>query len=464
MPAACALALVLCAGASVVAAQVPSSWNVETGENVAWVTELGSYSYGGPVIAGDIVPGDIVLVGTNNDNPRDSRLTDDLGVLLALRSSDGSFLWQATHPKLDADHDYPLQGLCSTPTVVGDRVYYLANNAELVSVDLNGFRDGENDGPFLSEERTGETSADFVWRLDLRAELGVVPHFMSASTPAVDGELLFVHTSNGGDESGSIAAPEAPSFLAVERATGKVVWSNAAASRGLLDGQWSSPRVADLGGRRQVLFGGGDGRLYSFEPKTGKPLWSFDANAFSSPPLRGRDRNAFVATPVVVDDRVYVAVGRDPEVGSAGGGLWSLRGDGEGVVAREIVQWWVGGRAFGRSIANVTVFGGVVYAADLEGYLLAIEASTGHELWRYDALASVWATPTVIDGLLFVADTDGEVAILEPGPTLRLLREVQMPAAIYRAPVVSGNQLLLMTGTALYALRDGAGGAALADP
>ena len=324
MPTPCALALVLCAGASVLAAQVPTSWNIETGENVAWVAELGSYSYGGPVVAGgavpggtvpggtfpgSTVPGGIVLVGTNNANPRDSRLTDDLGVLLALRSSDGSFLWQATHPKLDADHDYPLQGLCSTPIVVGDRVYYLANNAELVSLDLYGFRDGENDGPFLSEERTGERSADFVWRLDLVAELGVVPHFMSASTPAVDGELLFVHTSNGGDESGSVAAPEAASFLAVERATGTVVWSDATASRGLLDGQWSSPRLANLGGRKQVLFGGGDGRLYSFEPSTGQPLWSFDANAASSPLPRGRDRNVFVASPVVVNDRIYVAVG-----------------------------------------------------------------------------------------------------------------------------------------------------------
>ncbi len=59
----------------------------------------------------------------------------------------------------------------------------------------------------------------------------------------------------------------------------------------------------------------------------------------------------------------------------------------------------------------------------------------------------------MIAGLLFVADTDGEVAILEPGATLRLLREVQMPAAIYRAPVASGDQLLVMTGTALYGLR-----------
>ena len=458
-----ARALVFCAGTSVLAAQVPTTWNVETGENVAWVAELGSYSYGGPVVGGGDVPGGIVLVGTNNDNPRDPLLTGDLGVLLALSLSDGRFLWQATHPKLDADLDYPFQGLCSAPLVVGDRVYYLANNAELVALDLNGFRDGENDGPFLSEDLPGEAQADFVWRLDLRSTLGVVPHFMSASTPAVDGELLFVHTSNGGDESGSVAAPDAASFLAVERATGKVVWSDATASGGLIDGQWSSPRVANLGGRRQVLFGGGDGRLYSFEPSTGRSLWSFDANASARPPPQGRDRNAFVATPIVADDRIFVAVGRDPEVGSAPGGLWSLKGDGEGVVGNDIVRWWVGGKAFGRSIADVAIFDGVLYAADVEGYVLAIEVSTGRELWRYDALASVWATPAVIDGLLFVADTDGEVAILEAGRTLELLREVQMPAAIYRAPVVSEDKLLLMTGTTLYALRDDAEGAALAD-
>src|SRR5262245_43904732 len=99
----------------------PLRWNAATGENVRWVTELGSYSYGGPVVAGGKV-----FVGTNNARPRDPAITDDRGVLMAFRAADGAFLWQATHPKLEQALDFPLQGVCSTPAVVGDRLYYVS--------------------------------------------------------------------------------------------------------------------------------------------------------------------------------------------------------------------------------------------------------------------------------------------------------------------------------------------------
>src|SRR5207245_2209195 len=83
--------------ANLFAKNLPSEWNIKEGErkNVKWIAELGSYSYGGPVVAGGKV-----FVGTNNEKPRDPKIKGDKGILLCLSAADGKFLWQAVHDKL----------------------------------------------------------------------------------------------------------------------------------------------------------------------------------------------------------------------------------------------------------------------------------------------------------------------------------------------------------------------------
>ena len=45
---------------------IPTTWDVKTKKNIKWVVELGSQSYGNPVVAGGMV-----FVGTNNESARD---------------------------------------------------------------------------------------------------------------------------------------------------------------------------------------------------------------------------------------------------------------------------------------------------------------------------------------------------------------------------------------------------------
>ena len=423
-------------------------FDVQSGDGIVWEAELGSYSYGGPVVAGDKI-----FVGTNNSAPRDAETVGDRGVLMALRAGDGQFLWQATHLKLEQDLDFPLQGLCSTPAVVGDRIYYISNRAELISADVEGFRDGTNDGPLRDESLTRGIDADFVWRLDMRAELGVVPHFMAASTPHVEGDLVFAVTGNGIAEGGGVPAPDAPGFVAVRRDSGEVVWSDASSSAALLDGQWGSPRWLRTVAGEQVVFPGGDGRLYGFDPVLGKPRWQFNGNTVpGGSPAEGREKNVFVASPVIAEGRLHIALGRDPEEGSADGGVWTLEIDEDG---EPTLGWFFGGEDFGRAIADVAVADGVVYAADLNGFVVALDADSGLLRWRYDALAPIWATPVVSPEGLWVADVDGEVTLLGTGPEMKVLAEFETFAPIYRGPVPSGRRLYLMTTERLYAIRRG---------
>ena len=203
---------------------IPDSWDVTTGENVKWISQLGSQSYGNPVVAGGKV-----FVGTNNQAERQPKAKGDKGVVMCFRESDGKFLWQLTHDKLAAGrvNDWPKQGICSSPCVEGNRLYYVSNRCELVCADVEGFLDGENDGPFTGETLSDAIDGDIIWKLDMIEELGVFPHNLASSSPAVDGDLVFVVTSNGVDESHiAIPAPDAPSFIAVNKNTGETVWQH----------------------------------------------------------------------------------------------------------------------------------------------------------------------------------------------------------------------------------------------
>jgi hypothetical protein len=155
---------------------------------IKWHADLGSRAYGGPIVAGGKV-----FVGTNNElprNPRDAvKNADgeiepiDKGIVMCFDESTGKFLWQAVHDKLPGGQvvDWPKEGVCSTPVVDGNRVYYVSNQCKVVCADANGLSDG-NQG-IATEKYQTPTDADFVWELDMIGDLGVFPHNMAACSP-----------------------------------------------------------------------------------------------------------------------------------------------------------------------------------------------------------------------------------------------------------------------------------------
>jgi len=443
---------------------LPADWDVDSGDNVLWSQPLGSQSYGGPVVHGGKI-----FVGTNNEAPRDPSKTGDRGVVMVFDAATGEFLWQAAHPKLASGrvNDWPLQGVCSAPVVEGDRLYYVSNRAELIAADTEGFRDGDDDGP-LTGEGAGEIDEDVVWKLDMIEELDVFPHNLAAGNPLIAGDLLFTVTGNGVDEGHvNIPSPLAPSFIAVDKRTGELVWESDAPDGNILHGQWSNPAYGSAGGREMVVFPGGDGWLYAFAPKSGELIWKFDCNPKDSVwELGGAGtRNNIVATPVFYDGRVYVGVGQDPEHGEGVGNLWAIdAAAGDGDITAKAVVWHVGGEEFGRTMSTVAVHDGLVYAADLSGRLYCFDAASGEHYWTYDAFAAIWGSPYVADGRVYLGDEDGDIAILKTGKKLEVLAEPNMGAAVYTTPVAEDGILYIMTRSRLYALQTGAGPAPEPEP
>jgi len=431
---------------------LPTTWDVKTKKNVKWVAELGSQAYGNPVVAGGMI-----FVGTNNEGPRDPNVKGDKGVLMAFRESDGQFMWQAVHDKLAAGraNDWPYQGICSSPLVEDGVVYYMSNRGELMAVDVNGFRDGKNDGLVKDEKNTKETDVDIIWRYDMMEELGVLQHNMANASPVSYGDLIFVNTSNGQDESHvNIPSPKAPAIIAVNKKTGKLVWEDNSVGEKILHGQWSSPSVGKVGDTVQVAVGQGDGWVRGYDALTGKKLWEFDMNPKDS--VWPKTRNEVISTPVFYDNVVYIANGQDPEHGEGVGHLYAIDPTKRGDITETGRIWHYD--KIRRSISTGSVYNGILFYSDFSGFLHALDAKTGKPFWTHDMFAAIWGSPMVIDGKVYLGDEDGDVTVLNADKTLKVLAENNMGSSVYSTPVPAHGVLYVVNRNELFALAEGAGG------
>lgn len=431
---------------------LPAEWDVESGANVKWTAQLGSQAYGNPVILGGKV-----FVGTNNQAQRNPKLKGDRGVVMSFNAETGEFLWQAAHPKLASGrvNDWPLQGICSSPFAEGERIYYISNRCEVICADTEGFRDGENDGPYQDEENTSDIDEDIIWRFDMMDELDVFPHNLATCSPLVVGDLLFTVTANGVDETHiNIPSPEAPSFIALNKNTGELIWEDNSPGENILHGQWSNPSYGVIDGVPQVIFPGGDGWLYAMVPETGEHLWKFDCNPKDAVwELGGAGtRNNIISTPVIWQNKVYIGVGQDPEHGESIGHWYAIDATKRGDITETGKIWHRGNEDFNRTMSTAAIHDGLLYTADLSGFLYCWDAETGDEYWKYDAFAAIWGSPYYADGKVYIGDEDGDIAVLKAGKKFELLHEINMGNAVYTTPVAKDGILYVTNRSKLFAI------------
>lgn len=494
---------------------IPIDWDIDDGTNVLWSAKLGSQTYGNPVIANGQV-----YVGTNNQAGYLERYPSsvDLGCLLCFDEKTGDFLWQHSSEKLPTGrvHDWEMQGICCAPYAEGERVWFVSSRGKVICLDSKGYHDGENDGPFKDEPNNNKNEADVIWEFDMMGELKVSQHNMCSCSVTCLGDILFVHTSNGVDETHlNIPSPNAPSFMAMNRNTGEVYWTDKSPGLNILHGQWSSPAIAQLGGVQQVLFAGGDGWLYSFKAdagQNGKPelLWKFDCNPkLSKWELGGRGtRNNLIATPCVYDSLVYIAVGQDPEHLSGIGHLWcidptkrgdvspelALKSDGTPVDHKRLqaIDPEAGEKAIKnpnsaalwhydnfdlngdgeidtfsevmhRTCGTVAIKNDILVVADFDGLVHCLNAKTGKPHWTYDMLSASWGSPLIVEGRIYVGDEDGDVTIFKLSAGVmdeeekvrkpEIINEVIMSSSVYTTPVIANDTLFISSRTDLYAIK-----------
>jgi len=521
------------------------SFDPTTGKNIKWVVPLGSQTWSTPVVAQGRV-----FIGTNNDVPRDPRHKGDRSVLLCLDEKDGHLLWQLVCPKLGADVylDWPRAGMCSAPTVEGNRVYFITNRGEAVCLDIEGQANG-NDGPYKDEGRhmtaNGRSSlvargstlvpqdandetglirdvtaldADIIWLFDIPRQAGTWPHDGAHGSMLIDGDFLYVNTSNGVDNTHKrIRCPEGPSLIVLDKKTGRLVardyegigprifhstWSCPAlgvvrsgsarasqdvsrASRPRSEGETPSAQRgqdgrdtnASLGERKLIFFCGGDGVVYAFEPvgannhspsqqegaKDVSPLrrvWRFDCDPTGpkenvSQYLRNRQESPsnIKSTPVFFNNRLYVTVGGDIWWGKNQVWLKCIDATKEGDVTATGLLWSCDLKE--HCCSTPSVQDGLVYVADCARQIYCIDAETGKVCWTQEAKGDIWASTLVADGKVYVGTNRGDFWILAAGREKKVLCSLDLGNPISSTAIAANGVVYVATMTKLYALEKG---------
>jgi outer membrane protein assembly factor BamB len=467
-------------------------WLGSPDKQIKWVARLGSECYGSPVVADGKV-----FCATNNGAGYLARYPakTDLGCLLAFAAADGRFLWQLSREKLPGgqDVDWPSQGICCAPLVEGKRLWIVTNRGEVLCLDSQGSHEGKNE-------------ASIVWGVDMPRQLQSVQRYMCSCSVTAAGDLLLTGTSNGADTHDKIPAPDAPSFVALDKRTGAVVWTDNSPGRNILEGQWASPAFAVLGGVPQAIFGGGDGWLYSFlaEPTSdhkAKLLWKFDCNPKDAvwEGSGSGARNHLVATPLIYEGKVYIGTGQDPQNGEGPGDLWCIDPTKRGDVSAEVVVdkdgksvpagrlkgvdadagqqvrpsansaaiWHYRGSSakpsggtssdfqstMHRTLSSGAIQDGLLVVGDLPGLVHCLDAATGKVYWTHDMKAELWGGALIADGKIYLGTGEGDVVVFALSKQKQLLAKNEMGNPIFTAPAVADNVLYFATRSHLVAIR-----------
>lgn len=275
----------------------------------------------------------------------------------------------------------PIASSCLLPVFIIGCTGDLAAKKDIKSIPwetylFNNQRHGETEDTFVSPPNI---ASDF--RISSGIRFFPIYDPRQYSSPAVVDNIVYVGSAD-------------KHFYAVNIKNGKEIWG--VETTGAVE---SSPTVS--GGR--VYFGANDGRLYCLDIKDGREIWHFQANTeiISSPVIE----NGIVYFNSA-DDKVYALKSENGEI------LWRYNRR----YIKKIVK---------RMFTSLAAYSNKIYCNFSDGYMVAIEKSSGHEIWskRIGSSSETWSsrseaviarlTPTVNNGLVYVIDENGFIIALD---------------------------------------------------
>ena len=279
--------------------------------------------------------------------------------VFCLNRADGKTAWVTPlGPRLGQDKGPGPRG---TPTVENDRLYALTESGDLGCLKI--------------------ADGSVVWQRNILKDFGGRnPRWLISESPLIDGDRLIV--TPGG---------EGASIVALDKATGKTIWTTKELSD---EAGYSSCIVSDIGGVRTII--GFTGRAgVGVRASDGKLMWRYE---------RVSNRTANIATPIVQDNKVFYT--SDYDTGCA---LLGLKAQGGEVKAEEIY--------FSREMMNhhggVVLINGYLYGFN-NAILTCIEFTTGKMIWRDRSVGK--GTLTYADGLLYLLGENNVVGLAEASP------------------------------------------------
>ena len=436
---------------------LPSAFDPQTGQNVKWSARLGTETHATPIVAGGRV-----YIGTNNGEPRDPKQQGDRGVLMCFQEKSGRFLWQLLVPKRVEDiyFDWPQSGICSPPTVEGERVYIVSNRGEVLCLDA---RDG-----------------GILWLFNLTAGAGIWSHDAAHSSILIRGNLLYLNTGTGVDNTHiRIRAPDAPSLVVLDKRTGRLVArDHEHIAPNIFHCTWSAPSAGEVNGRPLIFFAAGNGIVYAFDPVQDPPSPQDPSQCSNTPPPQFLTRvfqfdfdpeapktnvhkyhlnrlegpSDFFGMPVFYRNRLYVAGGGDIWWGKNVAWLKCIDATRTGDITTNGLIW---SYPLQRHVmATPAIWQGLVFIADCGHVLHCVDAMTGQPCWTYELKGEAWASPLVADGKVYVGTRNGSFYVFAAQRQKKLLSTIDLGSPISSTATAANGVLYLATMTRLYALQD----------
>lgn len=374
-------------------------------ENVAWKVDLP-----GPGSSSPIVSGDKVFVtcysGYGVDRENPGNLADLKRHLLCVNLGDGQIAWQQEIPSTEPEDPY--RGMLT------DHGYASSTPAT----------DGEH--VFVSCGKSGVVAFDMqgtkLWQTGVGTGSAIMG-WGSGTSLLLYKNLVIVN-----------ANAESEALIALDKATGKEVWKTPATGYA---GSWSTPVLADVKGEQDlvVLM---PGEIWGLDPDDGALLWFF-------PGVRGGANTSLVTQ----DGVVYATSG-----GPGGSGSVAVRAGGQDDVSKTHLVWQ---KNLGSYVPSPVAVGEHLFWTDDRGVAYCVDAKTGDEVYRerLPGAGGVYASVVAADGKLYVVTRANGTFVLPAGPEFKVLAHNVLesdPGDFNAGPAVAPRRLLLRSNQALYCL------------
>jgi outer membrane protein assembly factor BamB len=282
----------------------------------------------------------------------------------------------------------------ATPTIADGAVYALGANGHLACLD------GATGHPRWTVNILEDNEAR-------NAEWGM------SGSPLIVNDLVVVNPGINPDHDVGCAV------AAYDRRSGRRVWAS-----GLRKAAYSSPQLATLAGKQQILVFDADG-LIGLDPKTGAELWSY-------PWVTMMGMN--ITQPVVIgDDRVFISSER-----GNGCALLRIRRDGEKFSVEPVWK----NTLFASKFCNPVAANGYIYGMS-HGVLACLDQATGQRRWKDGRYGH--GQVLLVDRLLLITSESGDVvlAAADPAEFRELALLPVFDAKTWNTPALAGRQLFV---------------------
>ena len=406
---------------------LPATWNVSNGANIAWKRPTPGLAHSSPIVWGDRVFVTTAVSSRGGDSFKrglygEGDAADDRSVqqwkLLCLNRKTGAILWERLAYQGVPKEKRHMKATYAnaTPATDGEIVVAFFGSQGLYAYNLEG---------------------KAMWSRDLgRLDVGAydLPEYEwgTASSPIVYRELVIVQCDQ-----------QKGSFLtALDAKTGKTVWR---AEREELP-SWGTPTIVS-GRARDELVTNSSNFIRGYDPLTGKELWRLGGSSKITAP-----------TPIDAGGLIVVASGRRPEapifaVHTGASGDITLAAD---QTRNSAVAWSKTQR--GSYMPTPLFYRGILYVLGNAGIFDAYDSQTGREIYRQRIPhqgSGFSASPVASDGRIYLSSEDGDIFVASSGEHFELLKTNSMEDPVMATPAISGGLLMVRTQHALYAIGAG---------